>query len=100
MKAGLFAGVLGAMLIGTVNNLTAAGTQQLFSCGGPGGCRGNVITVNAEGGDATAHGGNANASASADSRSQAGAQSSSNVTTTGGGGCPSSGVCPSGQPTH
>lgn len=90
--------VLGAVFTGTVNNLTGAGAQRLFStCNGGSGCgKGNVITVNAsaDGGDAYAEGGNAAAGA------QASSASTLNQTGTGGGTC-GTGTCPTtGQPLN
>ncbi len=86
--------VLGAVLTGSVNNLTGAGAQRLFGgCNGGSGCgKGNVITVSAsaDGGDAYAEGGDA----------AAGAQSSSTLNQTGTGGTCGTSPCGSANPNH
>lgn len=84
------ADIAGALLVGTVNNLTGVGAQRLFgsNCSGSrcGSGGGNVFNVSASaaGGD----GGNA----------AAGSSSSANLTTSGSGGCPATGC--TGQPLN
>lgn len=86
--------VLGAIVAGTVNNLTGAfatqGAQKLFGtyCGANGGCgdKGSIFNVSAS----AAGGAGGNAAAGAIATSEA------NLTTTGDGACLAGGPCPAG----